>query len=185
MSSSFERVDRLTAPPVVGRYYLVRIVRGFFFGLKDDWPVVGPQHDDVEFFRFAVPHYHVDHRFVRCSDERAIERQSSVFHGRTDFGEPLSAPRWSRRKCVRTWFGSIIPATRHVNTAPLHDLRAAFAGKQCAKSVGGFVCPHRNVPLGSIEQSAGVITCPLHGLRIDARTGIVLGPEGWEKAVRP
>ena len=178
MSSSFERVDRLTAPPVVGRFYLVRTVRGLFLGFEDDWPVIGPKHDDVEFFKFTYPHYHVDHRFIRCSDARAIERQAYPLHGRPDLGRPLGAPRWSRRKCVRTWFGSIIPTTRYVDTRPLYELRAAFMGKQCARdAAGGFICPHRNAPLGSIEPRAGVITCPLHGLRIDAATGVVLAAE--------
>ncbi|MBX9847503.1 MAG: Rieske 2Fe-2S domain-containing protein [Xanthobacteraceae bacterium] len=51
---------------------------------------------------------------------------------------------------------------------------AHFAGTQCARGKGGFICQHRNAVLGSIEPRDGVITCPLHGLRIGAQTGVVL-----------
>ena len=38
----------------------------------------------------------------------------------------------------------------------------------------GWICPHQATPLGSIEPVDGIIICPLHGLRIDAQTGIVV-----------
>lgn len=171
---SAPRVDSVSGPLVVGQLYLVRTVRAQFFGVRADWPVIGPKHEDVEFFNFDKPHYHVDHRFVRCSDNRAVDRAAWVLHGWPERGLFLPPPRWSRRKCVRTWFASIVPTTRHVDIRPLVDLRKAFAGKQCDRGVGGFICPHRQAPLGSVEPVNGVITCPLHNLRIDAATGVVL-----------
>jgi hypothetical protein len=56
------------------------------------------------------------------------------------------------------------------------NMNTAFAGTQCRKGKRGFVCPHKLFPLGSVEPVAGVITCPLHGMRIDAATGVCLGP---------
>lgn len=49
-----------------------------------------------------------------------------------------------------------------------------YAGAKCAKGKGGWVCPHQKASLGSIMPIDGVITCPLHGLKIDAETGIVI-----------
>jgi hypothetical protein len=49
-----------------------------------------------------------------------------------------------------------------------------WAGQQCDRSKFGWICPHRNVQLGSMAPIDGVITCPLHGMRINAETGVVL-----------
>ena len=55
------------------------------------------------------------------------------------------------------------------------QLNESFAGQQCRKGKRGFVCPHKLFPLGSVQVVDGVITCPLHGLRIDAQSGRCLG----------
>jgi Rieske 2Fe-2S protein len=66
------------------------------------------------------------------------------------------------------------------DTSPVHTLRKLFAGHQCAAGKGGWICPHRKASLGSIQPVDGIITCPLHGLRIDAATGKMLGvPESF------
>lgn len=177
---TIERVDRLTSPPIVGQFYLVRTVCETYFGKFKDWPVIGPEHDDVEFFGFKDQHYHVDFRFIRCSDALVAERHPYVLHPPrriSGVASPtLAKPVWHRRKCVRSQLGFFLPRSRFIDTSPLYKLRNAFAGRQCARDArGGFICPHRKAPLGSIQPDKdGVITCPLHGLRIDASTGVVV-----------
>lgn len=175
-----ERVDRLTEPPVVGEFYLVPTVRSPWAGVTKDWPVMGARHDDAEHLNFPHLHYHVDIRFL---SDRTI---GSSFYGSAHKGasSPLCyrgdndkfidhpAPIFKRRKCLR---GSHeYPLERAADSEAFRTMWAAYAGAICKQGKAGFICPHRHFPLGSIAAIDGVITCPLHGLRIDAETGIVL-----------
>ncbi|MGE0023972.1 MAG: Rieske 2Fe-2S domain-containing protein [Hyphomicrobium sp.] len=177
-----QRVDLLTSPPVVGHFYLVRTVRAKYFGREANWPVIGPRHEDADHFNFPYQHYHVDFRFVRCSDEVALKRHPYVLHGIVDAPNSWSAHRMKDiegqssmrlRKCVRSRLSFIVPP--HVRTEPLDHLRAHYAGRSCTRDkAGGLICPHRKAPLGSLEpDEAGFITCPLHGLVIHVPTGKV------------
>jgi len=45
-----------------------------------------------------------------------------------------------------------------------------------------LLCPHQGLPLDAVPNSQGVITCPWHGYRFDARTGQCLSGQirGWQ-----
>ena len=136
-----------------------------------DWPVIGPQHEDREFFGFTTWHYHVDARFLPKGDKRIYDTLTYPLHGRHRVNgryDRLPKPVWRRRKCVASGVG-FAPGGRQIAAMQAH-----YAGQQCPRNRAGFVCPHRKVPLGSVEPKDGVIVCPLHGLRIDAVTGVVL-----------
>lgn len=51
--TAIERADRLKAPPVLGRLYLVPVIKfewgGYFFRPPRGrwWPVMGRKHDDI------------------------------------------------------------------------------------------------------------------------------------------
>jgi hypothetical protein len=188
--SNLQRVDRVTGPLVVGQFYLVPTVRGKWIGqgfahntgrrslaLTANWPVIGPEHNDIEFFGFSTPHYHIDARFLPEGDKRIHLTLTYPLHGRrgiwtpTGDTEALPAPVWRRRKCIRSNTG-LDPW----GSGPITKMREHYAGRQCARNVGGWVCPHRQAPLGSVQPKDGVIICPLHGLHIDAATGVVLAP---------
>ena len=66
----------------------------------------------------------------------------------------------------------------HPDAETVQKMNEAFSGQQCRTGKRGFVCPHKQFPLGSIKAIDGVVTCPLHGLRIDAATGKCLGTAG-------
>lgn len=163
-----QRVDRVTGPLVPGQFYLVPTVRYVYFETVKDWPVIGPQHSDVEFFDFARQHFHIDRRFLRLSTPwwtRAFETAPLCTHDEV----PLPAPIWRRRKCLR----AEMPFD-YAHQPPVQALQHAYASTVCARGKAGWICPHRHVALGSLEPRDGVITCPLHGLRIDAASGAVL-----------
>lgn len=172
MSVKLQRVDRLKEPPVVGHFYLVPLVHGKWFGIIRDWPVIGLKHDDIEFLDFEVSHYHVDTRFLRVRSTLLPMAPTSPLHEQiVKWGgkEPLRKPFWRRRKCLRE---------QHIFRGPelgMRKLEDGFTGRQCAKGKRGFVCPHKQFPLGSTPAIDGMITCPLHGLRVDAKTGVVVG----------
>lgn len=191
-----QRVTELTSPPVIGKRYLVPTVE-YIWGpgqrnkTPRPWPVLGPMHRDPE-LNFDLDHYHVDSRFV---SERAY-RSAANYSGGTVYrdvnvvfeGVPLNRAdhHWDD-KGVRTrstiphppvvWRPLTCKRELHkVTRVPelARKIEASWVGKTCKRGKHGFICPHRNLPLGTIAPVDGVITCPLHGLRIDAATGVVL-----------
>lgn len=190
-----QRVTDLNAPPVVGSYYLVPTVTYLYDGKVLPWPVYPSLHEDAEHLNFPWPHYHFDARFMthrmmtffreswgRTEAEnlhaKVLQRNKS---GTWSSVRPLvqqaaedTVPHppivWRRMQCKRA-----TPAYPFAGRKPLLTIQAAHAGQQCRKNPAGWVCPHRNYPLGShLPDADGVITCPLHGLRIRAADGVVL-----------
>ncbi len=190
-------MTHLTAPPVVGQWYSVPTVRYIYADQHRarDWPVLLPLHSDADRFPFVWEHYHVDIRFLAADlwsrmayyndqfggagdvDRDAMEYAQRMPVARLDWvGRPwvgvlVKHPPivWRRRKCAR----SAIPYT--MTEHPLiKRVQQDFAGTQCKAARAGWVCPHQGFPLGSVQEVGGVLTCPLHGLRVDAASGRVL-----------
>lgn len=190
--SRLQRITQLSEPPVIGQFYLVPTVTYTWLNRFEEprpYPVFPYQHEDAEHLSFPWMHYHVDPRFL---DPRIwADAQDSELYSSAKLGDaaaysmcqrqplssgtkalPLPHPPvvWRRRKCQREigpyQFAKAIAA----------KLSPAFVGHQCRRVRSGFVCPHKRFPLGSIAPIAGKITCPLHGLQIDAETGVVVGP---------
>ena len=167
-----ERFDELTAPPVKGRVYLVRCVRAPWNGEDGVWPVWGAKHEDAKFIDFGWRHYHVN-RFFIDPNRQLLACGHPVSEGFTGGPVRLPEPVLLRRIC-RT--ASPMPFPLEVSTVQPKwiEMYAHFAGTQ-SKRGNGWVCPHKGFDLGPIAPRLdGVIVCPLHGLRIDAQTGVVL-----------
>lgn len=174
--STLQRVDRTDQPLVVGRYYLVPVVTMTWHGHLSSWPVIGPPHTDVEFFNFTKEHYHIDGRFLSVPQWKIAEEsyrtaenniQSAPLHPAR--GKDLPKPTIEKRRCNRPDLAYV-----HGHQEPIQQIRTHFAGTQCERGKGGWICPHRKASLGSVAAVDGVITCPLHGLQIDAASGLVL-----------
>lgn len=209
-----QRVDRMTAPPVIGRFYLVPTVRYVYCGIEADWPVMGPLHDDREHLEFPYFHYHVDARFIpQAHYKRLTAGHFSVhLYGRAEIlfaGNPLQQRNFAagyverkdamampaekrralgiphppivhrRRKMQREFTYPRAEVEAIVNGRNAKDrsflaMWAAHAGMTARRGEHGLICPHRNYPLGNVRPDAdGILTCPLHGLRICSRTGLV------------
>ncbi len=176
------------APLVVGRYYKVPCIKYKWHRRWGWWPVIGPLHQDKAFLAFPHSHYHMDGRFltkaqrdyVLIVQERsrgawlqddaivlaeALERWPLNNH---DLGAPEQATL-KRRKCWRTQ----LPPYGNAHQPGIQRIAEHFAAHQCRRDENGWICPHQATPLGSIQPVDGVIVCPLHGLRIDAKTGTV------------
>ncbi len=178
MRREIERVETVSGPLIVGRHYLVPTVEGTWYGERRAWPVIGPLHADVEFFNFEKDHYHLDRRFLTAKLLRryswfrgGVERSSAEaapLHAHR--GEPpLPAPVWRSLRCNRSEIGFSF-----TDQPAVQALQAAFAGQSCKRGRAGLICPHRQAPLGSVPVIHGVVTCPLHGLMIDATSGRVI-----------
>ncbi len=178
MKQQLERVDRMTEPLVAGRHYLVWTVHGQWQHMLRDWPVVGPRHNDKEFFNFSAEHYHIDSRFLPLKAKYRGDTLMYPLHAHEARSwsnapaVPLGEPMLRKRKCVKAEIEVIIPWQR--KTDVLFEMHAHYAGQQCASGKAGWICPHRKASLGNVQPIDGVITCPLHLLKIDAETGVVL-----------
>jgi Rieske [2Fe-2S] domain len=169
-----QRIDRLTEPAVVGRTYLVPTVAAMWPEgyVTAPWPVIGPKHTDVEFLNFTWNHYHVDARFVLSRAHLKLVHKLAYFSTPTsDSHHPLADVIWQPIRMRRKM--PIYPERFRWDFG-IRAIAAHYAGHQCKSGKGGWICPHRNAPLGSLSPVDGVITCPLHGLRIDAVSGKVL-----------
>lgn len=186
---SAPRIDELTEPPVVRRYYLVPTVDQEFFGYHRPWPVIGPKHTDREHLGFVDSHYHIDGRFIEPWLSRKLLKVTNYETlERVIAGLPLMAPLghaylgqrvieagpivYRRLRCYRAECVYDYPITEGMRG--FLDLWHAFGGRTCDSDSQGFICPHRRAPLGSLVPHDGVIRCPLHGLRINFATGVVV-----------
>lgn len=170
--------DDLTEPPVPGKFYLVRTVRGSWYDEVADWPVMGPKHTDVEFIRFEAPHYHINRWFL----DESVARRTSIHpltakwngHG-YDENDPLPPPVLRKLKCRRA---ESIPFPSISRASPAGRKRfgllySHFSGAQCKRG-NGWICPHKGFDLGPMTAgNDGNIQCPLHGMLINVVTGIV------------
>lgn len=150
----------------VGQFYRVPCVRGKYYSVVDDWPVIGPQHEDAEFVGFRWQHYHIDWRFVPQHRFQPIGFRLGAPLMTSDLINPggLPAPILRRRKMQR-----VLPDFLQARMARwFPKLQDAYA--EC-KLKPGLICPHRGIPLTGVHQEGDVVTCPGHGLRWNVKTG--------------
>lgn len=179
----------------IGKFYTVPTVRAYYLDRLDTWPVIGPKHEDTEYINFDHQHYHFDFRFMTTAQltrmrkhisftgyasdgDGALYSQVLILHderfGFRFTGEHLNSslplPVVKRLKCRRA-----MPAYT-VQPGWLPALNQAYAGKFL---VSGHICPHRGADLtGLAVDDAGCVTCPLHGLKFDMKTGrLSMSPE--------
>lgn len=164
---SLERADRLSTPPVVGQFYLVPTVYYEWFNKIRHWPIVGAIHNDADRFFLKADHYHLDVRFtpawalnMRPFAAPLIELPNCG---------PLPSIKFRAIRCHR-----LMPVYPHHDRKEIIGIQKDYAGQQCTHGKGGWICPHRKFSLGSLEPIDGVITCPLHGLQINSKTGRVI-----------
>jgi len=170
------RIDSLTAPPVVGSFYLVpcvEVTRNIVPRKVGVWPITGPNHEDAEHIEFPARHWHYDLRFLTEDQFNGLgyhphshvlisSNPDGTARDDVAFGPVVykrlrcrrDAPEYPHAKAERYW---------------LPKLRAAY----CEKTITCGKCPHRGLPIASLPREPGtdIVTCPGHGLRWDLSTG--------------
>lgn len=165
-------------PYIIGKTYVVPVVRGRWLDRDGDFPVMGPKHDDADYIGFEWSHYHVDARFLSAEQfdnaENRMRRRfiefnaafAKVITGPTGFDRCAPEPKFigSRNMtCLREW-----PDYPHGLQPWRDDLEAAYASAVVSPAL---MCPHRGAPLKGLAVKSGCVTCPLHGLRWSVETG--------------
>jgi len=175
-------VNRMTEPPIVGRWYMVPAIFYRRFSRQGPelwWPVLGPRHNDVEFFDFKWEHFHFDQRFLTVRHLNVIDRDPEYALKRSFYqplqgnetGKRLPMPTLHRMQCRR-----VMPEYPWSGQLAIENINLHYEGRMAKRGKRGWICPHRQTALGTmVPDAAGVITCPLHGLRIDAKTGRCAG----------
>jgi hypothetical protein len=167
-------------PYQIGMRYRVSCVEGTVGTLHSVWPVQGPRHEDAEFIGFADDHYHLDARFLSDRQWKHLNRLrrggiapfSIVMHElkqNTRLGSIET--RW--RKCRRDWPDY---PREIVQRNWLPKLEKAYQSKMIDSRL---ICPHRGASLQGLQQDKhACVTCPLHGLRWDCKTGTLSTSNG-------
>ena len=157
------------------------------------------------FIGFPYQHYHVDYRFLNaeCRESilspRGVSLAFSVIitsmnianggvrrggvpaftqtdhHGTERMREDDSWFRVRRLKCKAQW-----PEYPRRLARWLRDLERAYQGQ---KLRNGRFCSHKGTDLSTIKPDGDVVTCPLHGLCWNVRTGeLVPRPESVDES---
>lgn len=180
---ALQRVDEMTEPPIVGKYYLVPCAVDLPYAKAH--PIFGPRHADVEFFNFGIEHFHNDVRFMSWRLLRQICNQEIWKYEQ----------EWGARAVLTQVFAANVPRTieyrklkcqrempdffNMLHSENARKLEAAFVGKTviCGK------CPHRGTDLRSMPTENGVTICPSHGLCVEVKTQRIIGRAAAEKMV--
>ena len=189
-----EPVAELKHAPIVGKFYLVpaiHMARYIDYGPLW-WPTHGHRHDDAEFFDFPHQHYHVDQRFLTNRHIRQLGNFESI-NGMGPIERSFAGPITGRYAHVPKMKDSMqmppdpvlrkMKCIREMPDMPFPffgtKLHAHYAGTVAKRGRLGLVCPHRQYPLGQCKvDENGIITCPLHGLRIRAVDGVCVDVSG-------
>jgi len=172
-----ERIANLTTAPRIGWLYQVQCVFCDYAGAGEQWwPILGPLHDDLDYFKIEKSHYHFDARFLTARQMRYLckgypcESASLIaLCNNWDKG-----PAEKLRRCYREmpthplsiasrWDG------RTVHNSGLPAMEKAY--KSHRLNVEHPVCPHRGFRLCGLPQTDGVVVCPGHGLAWNLNTG--------------
>lgn len=178
---NYQKVETIKRPLKLGEKYLVPcIVRKEEYqgGFIDDGfgymapnyktrtyitPVINHPHSDRENGQNYV-HYHVDFRFIKTENGRVVNNHSNHFfvesarpqdhiHGEIEY---VVLP------VVNEQFDGIT-SVEHIKNSKLKH-KCIHKGK----------CPHRGYDLSQVPSVDGIITCPLHGLKFDSETKVLL-----------
>jgi hypothetical protein len=187
---STPNIEKLKSPPIIGELYSVPCMFGQIDLLTKGqikppqwWPVMRPSHQDSVYiakFRSIFDgeelvdeeyfendpnfphHYHVDPRFAPNSfytewEVNAAPTNPESLHNVINIQGEI---KWETMPCLREM--------------PTQRLFTGFGQKFLDDHLGKKIkcnrCPHRGVLLNSIPTIDGIITCPNHGLRFDAKT---------------
>ncbi len=181
------RIDEVEGPLEIGKSYEVPVLRAKYGGRRDYWPVLLPIHGDVEFFAVHKEHYHTDTRFFDDSQwahmkgETDVEKNENANNAVIPYDDLYKFEvEWRTLECRRLIPNRLAIAAAKMakvdprNEDPFRQCQTKYAGKQCKHAKGAWICPHQGARLNGVPVVDGIVTCPLHGLRINHETGIVL-----------
>lgn len=177
---------------IIGQSYLRPCIRAQWNQFHAQWiPVLGTIHRDVEHIMADFDHVHVDYRFmpakIRNETERELDQSTRIFKVNPVHSEPVSnvlplgyetpiTLEAAARIQTDLWL-DVMPCT-YAGPYPeypasfVHWMKDLSKAYRNARLIDGHICPHQGTDLTGIEPDRnGNVTCPLHGLCWNAKTG--------------
>ena len=168
-------------------------------------PVLGPRHNDTEIINFDHEHFHIDIRFLEDdlleqaeelvpknsilaiswvyqrvitsvapdTQERLwvrFNKEGALVEHATE--DVLDVPQESWYQVRQTKFRRDYPEHPTFLVPWMKKLEKAYAKARLQENM---VCPHRGTDLTGLEIKNGCVTCPLHGLTWNVKTGKLVG----------
>lgn len=161
----YYKIENITKPVEIGEKYIVPCIvkRNFNDKAIKVVPIIDSPHNDRENGQSEI-HYHSDTRFIICKDERdegRVEFEDDIFEinsHRVELGIDGEMEH------------HVLPviSTKHTFPTQLTFIRNSNLRHKC---IHKGKCPHRGFDLSREKPVNGKITCPLHGLVFDEKTG--------------
>lgn len=163
----YQKVEDIKRPLKYGEIFLVPCIVREEDGLEFITPVINHPHNDKENGQTEV-HYHVDYRFIK------------IYKDLYEMGMPIPVNEHSVHRFVEhvrpekdidgEMYHILLPVvnTNFLGSSSVHSIRNSRLKHKC---IYKGKCPHRGYDLSQVEVKDGKITCPLHGLQFDAKTG--------------
>ena len=181
----------------IGKTYRVPHVRArWVIGERIRWlPVIAPMHQDAEIIQYPHDHWHVDYRFVseavawRAAEYWITAGYASPLYNAvfaqplmasrvvpTDYGWPIGEAWRLKDHPVETWSQvKRVKCRRRYPPYPSPPWAYELEQAYCFDTLRAGVCPHRGADLSTMTpDDQGVVTCPLHGLKWNLETGLMV-----------
>lgn len=130
-------------------------------------PIINHLHNDIENGQ-TEGHYHVDYRFVKHRHDGNFP--SVINNHRTHVYVDDRRPREGYNGKIEY----IVLPVINEEFSGITPVRLISNSKLKHKCIHKGKCPHRGYDLSQVPEKDGVITCPLHGLKFDAVTKILI-----------
>lgn len=129
-------------------------------------PVIFHEHSDRENGQ-KEKHFHVDYRFVKT---KSVESEYQTPHTINNHSKHTFVTEYRPEKGVHGEIEWIkLPVIRPEFIGITHP-KLIKNSKLKHKCIHKGKCPHRGMDLSQVPEKDGVITCPLHGLKFNAKT---------------
>lgn len=167
-----EKISEIKCAPVIGNYYLVLCVK---WGNDDFYvPLVHETAHAEPELGSERPHIHVDYRFMTKEQLKTCHFDlKKILGGRSipALTAKNNFPAITERpfQCLRQFY----PYAFIVNDTSLYETLEDRFVDSCL-DLSCPVCPHKGMPLNSVEVINGVISCPAHGLTFSAVDGSLI-----------
>lgn len=173
-----EKVENIKRPLKVGEKFLVPcLVKRVTIDDQVNWldiedvrpkskihiiPVFNNPHNDIESGQKEI-HYHIDYRFVKHFNNGVFPTIKNT-HTLHIYGEEIRPTKE---------FGNL---EYHVLPVINEEFKGITSPGMISKTkikncIHKNKCPHKGYDLSQVPPVNGVITCPLHGLKFDLKTG--------------
>lgn len=176
----YQKVEDIKRPLIKGEVFLVPCITRIDDNREYIYPVINHPHNDKENGQDHT-HYHVDYRFVKCyARDRNIYDDNGklmaiippVVINKHSVHIYAKDQRVSLRKEEKIVY-IILPVINEdfFSITPIEFIKKSKLKHHC---IYKGKCPHRGYDLSQVNPINGIIECPLHGLKFDAKTNKIL-----------